>query len=208
MGKFRNIICLLLLKLTVKISRNQQQNWEIKTDGCFRTYKFRKFNLVSSTPEMVQIEDIAKGLAYKPHFSGFTPQFFSIAEHSLLVQKLVAEQYPDDYKLQLDALLHDGSEAYTGDMIKPLKNLLPNFVVIENKIQDAIYKKFGIIHNKSIIKRADNLAQDIEASVFYGANPFMQEKYIRYLSPNSSFGDFLNKYNYLMYKIKRADLVD
>ena len=199
MKDLRNKICSLLLQLVVKISNYQTKHWEIKTDGCFRTYMGVTFNLLNPDPGMIHIRDIAKGLAYKPHFSGFSPQFFSIAEHSLLVQKFIADYYPDDYSLQLEALLHDASEAYTGDMIKPLKNLLPNFVVIEKRIQKVIYKKYGIYPKG--VKPADNDAQDVEASVFYYGGASYSD-HIRYLSPDAAYSDFLNKYNYLIYKLK------
>jgi hypothetical protein len=41
-------------------------------------------------------------------------------------------------------LLHDASEAYTGDMVSPLKALCPEFKAIEKKIQTAIYLKYGL----------------------------------------------------------------
>ncbi len=168
----------------------------IKTDGCFRTAKGIKFNILHPEPEMIDVKDIAKGLAYKPHFSGFSPQYFSIAEHSLLVQKIIANVFPKNYTLQLEALLHDASEAYTGDMIKPLKNLLPNFVIIEKRIQEVIYNRFGI--TPIGVKKADNIAQDIEAAVFFGKANYEE---IRYLSPDAAYSDFLNKYEYLRWKI-------
>ncbi|WP_280646722.1 MULTISPECIES: hypothetical protein [unclassified Dysgonomonas] len=200
MNKIRNAICVALLQLVVKISNYQTKSWEVKTDGCFRTYKQIKFSILHPEPDMIHIEDIAKGLAYKPHFSGFSPQFFSIAEHSLLVERIVAASNPENYYERLEALLHDGSEAYTGDMIKPLKNLLPNFVVIEKRIQAVIYKRFGIFPKG--VKQADNVAQDIEAAVFYGKAKYDE---IRYLTPDSAYTDFLNKYNYLMYKINEKN---
>lgn len=136
--KIRNKTSMLLLKLASKLSIVEHKAG-IKTDGCFRTYSGIKFNIINPTFEMITPEDISRGLAHKPHYSGFSPKFFSIAEHSLLVCEFYEMCNPDDYLGQLQALLHDGSEAYTGDMIKPIKNLLPNFVLIENKIQSTIY---------------------------------------------------------------------
>lgn len=195
MTKLRNKISLLLIKIAAKLSVVEHKAG-IKTDGCFRTAKGIKFNILHPTPEMIDITDIAKGLAYKPHFSGFSPKFFSIAEHSLLVERIIANDEPFNYKRRMEALLHDASEAYTGDMIKPLKNLLPNFVIIEKLIQNAIYKRYGII--PSGVKAADNVAQDIEASNFYGK---ANHEEIRYLSPDSAYADFLNKYEYLKWKL-------
>jgi len=192
-----------LLQLVVKISNYQTKKWEVKTDGCFRTYKRIKFSLLNTKPDMIHIEDIAKGLAYKPHFSGFSPRFFSIAEHCLLVEQLASQYNVDDYHARLEALLHDASEAYTGDMIKPLKNLLPNFVIIEKRIQSVIYKSFGITPKGYTlnVKWFDNHAQDIEADAFYGAKESGYASYIKYLTPDIAYSNFLNRFHYLQYKI-------
>ena len=161
--------------------------------------------------EMIDIRDIAKGLAYKPHFSGFSPKFFSIAEHSLAVEEMIALIDKDNYHARLEALLHDASEAYTGDMIKPIKNLLPNFVMIEKKIQSTIYSKYGI-QPKSYdldIKPTDNRIQDIEAMAFYrkdaDLSPFeriLVEKYIKYLTPDEALKEFTARFEWLIAKTK------
>lgn len=205
MEKLRNKLCLWLLNISVKLAKVTHKAG-IKTDGCFRTFTGKKFNILNPTPDMIDIIDIAKGLAYKPHFSGFSPKFFSIAEHCLLVENMVESQDKNNYKARLEALLHDGSEAYTGDMIKPIKNLLPNFVIIEKKIQKTVYDKYNIIPNGySIwIKKFDNWAQDIEAGVFFDKmSPRVKqlESYIKYLSPEDAYQAFLDKFNYLVSKI-------
>ena len=206
MNKVRNTICMWLLQLVVKISNYQTKKWEVKTDGCFRTYKRIKFSLLNTKPDMIHIEDIAKGLAYKPHFSGFSPRFFSIAEHCLLVERLVSLYNENDYYARMEALLHDASEAYTGDMIKPLKNLLPNFVLIEKRIQSVIYKKYEIVpQNYTLnIKWFDNHAQDIEAGAFYGVDKAW-ENYIQYFTPDIAYSNFLNRFHYLQYKIEEQN---
>lgn len=201
----RNKISMVLLQLAVKTSKVEHKAG-IKTDGCFRTYRGVKFSLTSPKTSMVDIEDIARGLAYKPHFSGFSPRFFSIAEHCLMVEDMMAHYSPMDYEARLMALLHDASEAYTGDVIKPLKNLLPNFVVMEKRIQNVIYLKYCIMptdQRKRDIKVFDNKTQDIEAGAFYGMREGWEEN-IRYLSPDSAYTDFLNKFHYLQFKIKEV----
>ena len=62
-----------------------------------------------------------------------------MAEHSVLVSRLVPE------RLALTGLLHDASEAFTGDIAKPLKELIgPAFKDIEKSIEKAIAKHFGL----------------------------------------------------------------
>ncbi len=103
--------------------------------------------------DCVVIEDIAHGLAYQCRFNGQTRAFYSVAQHSLVVASLV----PTD--LRLAALLHDAAEAYLGDMVKPLKVLLPEFAAIEEKVSAIIAAAFGIdFSNYGPIKRADLIA--------------------------------------------------
>jgi hypothetical protein len=45
------------------------------------------------------------------------------------------------------ALMHDGSEAYTGDINANIKRVVPSFQPIEDGIQNVIYKKFAFIPN-------------------------------------------------------------
>ncbi len=90
MEKLRNKLSIWLLMAVVRIANYRPKGWEVMTNGCCKTYSGKIFSFINPKPGMIEIEDIAKGLAYKPHFSGFSPKFFSIAEHCLLVEQLVA----------------------------------------------------------------------------------------------------------------------
>lgn len=206
--RIRNKLSLILLNIATKLAIVEHKAG-IKTDGCFRTITGIKFNILNPISDMIMPEDIARGLAHKPHFSGFSPQFFSIAEHSLIVCEFYEMCNPGDYLGQLQALLHDASEAYIGDMIKPIKNLLPNFVLIENKIQNTIYTKYNIDPDvrKAKVKEIDNHIQDIEADAFYHYDYLddlkknVTDKWIKYLSPTEAYYAFWEKFNELMSKL-------
>lgn len=210
MDKIKSKLALLLLRLSVKLCKVNHKAG-ITTDGCFRTYSGIKFNILNPTFDMISPEDIIRGLAHKTYYSGFSPRFFSIAEHSLLVCEFYEMCNPDDYIGQLQALIHDASEAYTGDMIKPIKNLLPNFVLIENKIQSTIYQKYNIDSEvrKAKVKEIDNRIQDIEADAFYhydllnDRSKNIVDKWIKYLSPTDSYHAFWEKYNEIISKINK-----
>jgi len=61
--------------------------------------------------------------------------------------------------MQLAALLHDASEAYLGDMVKPLKVLLPEFARIEDQVTEIIAAAFGVDFSDYVaIKKADLVA--------------------------------------------------
>jgi hypothetical protein len=95
------------------------------------------FDLGNPEASEIKIEDIAHGLAHTCRFAGQCKAFYSVAEHSVLVSEIVPQA-------GLAALLHDGAEAFVGDMSRPLKQLLPEYTKIEKKIERAIFRRFGI----------------------------------------------------------------
>jgi len=159
-------------------------------NGCMRTYSGKTFDLINPLPEMVDIRDIAQGLAYKAHFAGQSEHYFSIAQHCLLVCDLLPESFKADQKLMMLALLHDASEAYIGDMIKPLKVHLPAFVLVEDKIMKAVCEKYRLDQDRlKELKTYDIQAQQMEYDNFYKG-----EQTIKYLSPKEAAKEFKLRY--------------
>lgn len=123
------------------------------------TFSGQKINLLAQERESLIVEikfhDIAIGLSRIARFNGQTTEFYSVAQHSVLVAQLVPE------RLRLAALLHDAAEMATGDIVSPMKALFPEFKVIERRLEEAIYAKFGVRANDrdhKIIKTADLIA--------------------------------------------------
>src|ERR1043165_2313879 len=77
------------------------------------------------------IEDIAHGLANICRYSGQCKDFYSVAEHSILVSETAKG-------FELEALLHDAAEAFLGDITRPLKQMHPDYKRIENDVERAI----------------------------------------------------------------------
>src|SRR4030043_1424578 len=104
-----------------------------------QTYTGKKFWSLDPKPEEVDIKDIAHSLAFQCRFNGHTIPFYSIAQHSVLVSKIVPPEQA------LAGLFHDAAEAYTGDIVAPLKKFLPPvFKEIEKAIEEVIFEHFGI----------------------------------------------------------------
>lgn len=102
----------------------------------------------------IEIEDIAHSLAHQCRFNGHCKFFYSIAQHSLLVERFVRQ--PEH---KLCALLHDATETYVGDLIKPIKIELPDFTKIEQQIWVAIATRYGLpAELPQCVKDADFLA--------------------------------------------------
>jgi hypothetical protein len=116
-----------------------------------QTYTGKKFDLLNPRVEDVDIIDIAHSLSMQCRYNGHTLKFYSVAEHCVHV----ANALP--YNLRLAGLLHDAAEAYVGDCISPLKNLLPYFKGIEDRILEAIAVRFQVqnILSDNLVHQAD-----------------------------------------------------
>ncbi len=77
--------------------------------------------------EEVGIVDIAHALAMICRYGGHCQQFYSVAEHSVHVSRLVPAEHA------LVALMHDATEAYCADVPRPLKKHLANYAEIEQR---------------------------------------------------------------------------
>jgi len=117
-----------------------------------------RLDLPNPRAEQIKITDIAWALSMKCHFGGAAKQFFSIAEHSVGVAD-VLNDLGFDRLTQLRGLLHDAAEAYLGDCITPLKEILPEYGVIEEQVQSAILESLGLCgadrDRDSLVKTAD-----------------------------------------------------
>ena len=162
------------------------------------TYLGNRFYPTEGRIEKIDIEDIAHGLAYQCRFNGQTHQFYSVAQHSLMVAALVPAPY------QRAALLHDAAEAYLDDMVKPLKVLLPAFAEIEDRVTQLIAAHFGLdFSDYAPIKHADMRALATEKrdlmphssepwSYLAGFTPLPDT--IQPLSPNEAKQQFLQQW--------------
>lgn len=88
-------------------------------------------------PDAISIQDIAHALSLTCRWAGHLRDFYSVAQHSVLVCMHVS----DENKLQ--ALLHDASEAYINDIPSPAKKRLPDYKLLENNLMSTIANKFG-----------------------------------------------------------------
>lgn len=107
------------------------------------TYTGKKIDPMSMTADDVSIQDIAHALSLTCRGGGHVSYFFSVAQHSINCMK-EAKARGWSERLQLACLLHDASEAYISDIIRPVKVHLSNYLEIEGKIMKVILERFGL----------------------------------------------------------------
>jgi hypothetical protein len=132
-----------------------------------QTYSGKAFDLVFPTPEMVDIEDIAWSLSRINRYNGHTTRRYSVAQHCVAMsRKAMADGH--SVEIALAMLLHDASEAYLGDMTRPvqllLESLMPGFRATwtdaHNHVSCVILERFGFtglidLHDP-LVKQYDN----------------------------------------------------
>lgn len=125
-----------------------------QVDNSMLTYTGRYIDMTAPHQAEFHISDIAHALSQICRFGGHTRQFYSVAQHSVLVSQMV----PVDYRLQ--ALLHDAAEAYCGDMVQPLKHLpsMRTYCDFELALQSRLFDSYGVrptTESTQAVKQAD-----------------------------------------------------
>lgn len=179
----------------------------------------RRLDLINPSAMDIEVEDIAHGLSRVARWNGQTTgdHAFSVAQHSVLVEKIARTLQPDaDRQWLLAALVHDASEYVVGDMISPFKNALGvDYRAFEDKLMQAIHIRFGLPavispQLKKFIKRADKISAYLEATQiagfsheesrkFFGPPPVLvQDWSISPESPNEAKRVFVQRFNELV----------
>lgn len=137
----------------------------------------RRLDLLDPSPLDIEIEDIAHGLSRVARWNGQTHGAypFSVADHSLLVERLLRLSDPKiSPRWQLAALLHDAPEYVIGDLISPFKAMVGgDYKELENRLLASVHRRFGLPVDvprtaAKAIKRADQTAAWFEATQLAG----------------------------------------
>jgi len=136
----------------------------------------RRLQLPNIDSADVVMSDVAGGLSRLCRFGAQTSEFYSVAQHAVLVATIV-EQTDVRPDLALAALHHDSHEAYIGDMPRPFKDYVADaspqadylWRNLERAFDVAIERAFDFRSpadrdDIALIKRADECALLMEAS--------------------------------------------
>jgi hypothetical protein len=119
-----------------------------------QTFTGRPFWPLDPCADEVCLEDIAHSLSLQCRYAGHCREFYSVAQHSVLVSQACSAE---------DAawgLLHDAAEAYLVDLPRPIKrysDLGNEYRAIETNLMFAIRDRFKLKGEEpESVKLADN----------------------------------------------------
>lgn len=115
-------------------------------------------------PEEVNITEVASSLSKMVRWGGQIHKFYSVAAHSIQVSHWV-KVFGGTSQEQLIGLLHDVSESLgCGDLPTPIKKFIPDYVDMEDAMQEIIMSKYGLPYPyPEIVHKADHAALIHEA---------------------------------------------
>ena len=154
----------------------------------------------------VCIEDISQALSMNCRYSGHVSKFYSVAEHSVLIARLVLKETGDVHEA-LGALLHDASEAYLTDIPRPIKPKLTNYFELEAIAEKVIQDKFRIQPMSDYVKYLDTHICGTEAVQLFLEIPEWTNDYddipiiVQSWTPKKAKKEFLNMFNKLQKEI-------
>jgi uncharacterized protein len=157
-----------------------------KAFGCvgttIRLRSGRYFDLVDPDPAAITPGDIAGPLAKICRFGGQLPgnRLYSVAEHSVHcwreAHRLWRAGTPGEHpRFHAAVLLHDAAEAFIGDIVRPLKQLLPDYRAIEARVEAAIETRFDVSFADPRIRQIDNAVLIAEKRAIFGDDGVMWE---------------------------------
>ncbi len=145
------------------------------------------------TTDDINIDAAFNVLSRNQRWAGKLPVEWSVLDHCLMSYKIAKElNYTLD--VQLYALLHDFAECVTGDVITPIKRLIPNFNnLYEEPIVKLVYELIGLSKTydhmmqestmdpqstKILCKQIDNICSNCEIDIFLHQNVKIEHEHI------------------------------
>ncbi|AXQ68603.1 deoxyribonucleoside 5' monophosphate phosphatase [Caulobacter phage CcrPW] len=108
----------------------------------------RYFDFVNPDSTPLEIDDLAAGLSRICRYTGQLAidedEVYTVAQHSVLASENCGPDC-DPY----EALLHDRAESVMNDMASPLKQLLPDYKEIEDRVETSTGQYYGVEHPMS-----------------------------------------------------------
>lgn len=143
--------------------REQPLHDEAIHDGSLLTFTNHRMSPAGPKAGDIRIVDIAHALSMLPRANGHFRCFFSVAQHSLNCS-YEGEARGYSKRLQLMLLLHDASEAYLADVPRPVKFNLPDYLAVENRLEQMIYDTYGL---GRVVKEEQKIIDEVDTAFMY-----------------------------------------
>lgn len=197
-------------------------NFDARTHDWIRTYTGKKFYLFDPAEADICIEDIAHALAMQCRYGGHVQRFYSVAEHSGYVSAICAAEMGNekyDVNIARWALMHDASEAYLGDVVRPLKYQpeMERYRDAEKAVMATIARKFKLVGGEpEMVTRADRAILGMEMRALKWAEPIATVEELPPiipvlrdakfgLSPEDAEKRFLTLYDFLFNRLRSPE---
>lgn len=157
------------------------------------------FDFLNPERYRLEITDIAHALSNVCRFAGHCRTFYSVAQHCVYVSRIVPEE--DAFA----GLMHDCAEAFIGDVARPLKLILPDYKIIERRVETALFAALGLPAKlPASVKLADRQMlfseqaallppHDDEWSILEGIDP-PPGVIVTPLCPDEAYAAFMERY--------------
>lgn len=149
----------------------------------------------------IDIGDIGHALSMQCRYSGHCLQFYSVAEHCCHV----SDACPNEHALW--GLLHDASEAYLADVIRPIKPFLTGYKDIEARLMACICERYGLpVEQPAIVSELDRRILGNECAGimskppvpwYHTGEPIAALKFLPCWAPSMARKQFLTRFYYL-----------
>ena len=164
-------------------------------------------------PEDVRLFDIAHSLSHQGRFNGYLKEFYSVAQHLVLTQRLAAH-FDEPIEIQRACLIHDAAETYLADLPTPVKVLVPDYLKLERAVEEVLWPTLGVPATDEVRERVkiyDTHALHLEANalLFYNSGWIRPDRElvirfpIRPQDPKVVFHTFCNRLRDFGYNISK-----
>jgi len=145
-------------------------DWMITVSG-------RRFYPLDPRPDDLDWNDVGHHLSRLCRYGGAVEDWYTVAEHSaLMCDHFLAIGDPDAARY---AIVHDGPEAYIGDLIRPIKPDIPAFRDIEAPIEIMMLDMLGLPPElPTVIKIADALIIGDERQQLFRADILARARWV------------------------------
>lgn len=158
------------------------------------------FRILNPDPKLINPEMLANSLSKLCRWTGHCKAFFSVAQHSVLVSKIV----PQEFAMQ--GLLHDASEAFIGDISRPLKVIMEELAPgvlkdVEETIQAAVAERFlqdfpwaPEVHEADTVSLATEKRDILDVTTAWVGLPKPLEETLKPLGPRGAKTQWLKRF--------------